>query len=236
MLAKTRGIVFHTIKYSETSVITKIYTEAFGLQSYIINGVRTKGSKNKSSHFQPFNILDLEIYRRENKNLQRIKEFKIGYVFRSIPFNVFKSSIALFLVEVLNKVIKEEESNENLFRYIEQSIMDLDESSSLESNFHLHFLIHLTSYLGFFPSGTFEDAKPYFDLKEGCFVSQEPPHFYFLKPVSSKQFSDLMAEPNVSLSLLERNDLLEKMLQYYELHLEGFKKIKSHTVLSEVLG
>ena len=126
MIHKTRGIVFHAIKYSETSIITKIYTEKFGLQSYIVRGARKPKARLKASLFQPLSLLELEVYYKQKSTLQNIKEARSAHIFTSIPFDVRKSSIVLFLSDVLTKAIKEEETNRELFHYLDSMIRQFD--------------------------------------------------------------------------------------------------------------
>jgi len=237
MLHKTKVIVLHTIKFTETSIITKIYTEVFGLQSYIVNGVRNRGSKGKASLFAPMTILDLEIYRRENKNLQRLKDFRTAYIYKTFSVDMIKSSIALFLAEVLYRTIREEEANSELYHFIEDSLVSLDEATEADSNFHLAFLIGLSRYLGFFPGSGSKNGFEYFDLKEGEFTGELPAHNHFIsQPHSSMMRGLLNGDMETRISLADRNFLLDKILLYYALHLHDFKKINSHRVLHEVLG
>ena len=236
MLHKTKGIVFHTIKFTETSVIAKIYTEAFGLQSYIVNGVRISGPRNKAALFSPANILDLEIYHRENKNLQRLKEFRPSYIFRTLSSDILKSSIALFMTEILYKSIREEEANLALFDFIERSLIALDEAPKANVNFHLSFLLELSGHLGFHPHNHAHNHCEYFDLREGKFTNELPEHGYSIAQPHVALLEKLLAgESDIRMSLFDRNLLLEKMLLYYALHLHDFKKVSSHKVLHEVL-
>ncbi len=233
MLHKTKGIVLHTIKFTDSSIITKIYTEDFGLQSYIVNGVRTANGKTKASLFSPLQILDLEIYRRENKNLQRLKEFRPAFIYKSIPFDVLKCSITLFLAEALYKSIREEETNHTLYSFIEASLLQLDEAPYADSNFHLCFLLQLAQHIGFSPSS---GSGEYFDLKEGAFTDDIPAHQYFIGLPHSDFLLKLLTEENhIAMSLAERNTLLENILLYYSLHLQDFRKLSSHHVLHDVL-
>src|SRR4051812_34859696 len=146
MLFKTGGIVLNYIKYKETSIICKIYTEAFGLQSYIINGIRNNKAKNKIALFQTLTLLDLVVYNRPNSSLNRISEIKCHYPFKSIPFDLRKTTIALFLSEILNKTLKEQAENEDLFSFLKNSIKFLDKADENFENFHLQFLIKLSGY------------------------------------------------------------------------------------------
>jgi DNA repair protein RecO (recombination protein O) len=173
MLHKTKGIVLHTIKYSETSVVAKIYTEKLGLVSYIIKGVRTAKSKSKAAMLQPLTLLEMEVSHRENKQLQYVKEFRRAYVYHSIPFDTLKSTLALFLLEVISKSIREQEQNNEMFDFIYESLCALDNSEKLNPDFHLLFLVQFTRYLGFVPHGNFSAENPFFEMTEGVFISRE---------------------------------------------------------------
>ena len=238
MLHETRGVVFKTIKYSDTSIIATIYTEKFGLQSYMVNGVRSSKAKTKMTLLQPLTMLNLIVYYRHNRNLQRIKEIGFNYVFSAIPFDIIRSSIGLFMIEVLNKAIREEEANPELFGFVFDSIQNLDTASDRINNYHLHFLIQLTKYLGFYPSEKFQSNQQYFDLRGGVFTHLMPSHPDFLDSPYSDQITALAHSPaakNVAVNHQDRKILLANLLTYYELHLENFRKINSYRILESVL-
>ena len=161
MLHKTRGIVFHSIKYGENGIIVKIFTESSGLQSYIINSVRSKKGKFKSSVFEPLSLVELVSEQKENRSLQRLKEIRTQPVFHSIPDDIVKSSILLFLNEVLYKSIQQQGHIDHpLFNFIFNSIQILDLEININPDFHLFFMVHLTKYLGFFPHGECSKESP----------------------------------------------------------------------------
>ena len=236
MIEKSRGIVFSQLKYSETSIITTIYTEKFGRLHFIVNGARNPKGKIKANIFQPLALIDFNFYYNNKKEIQRIKEIQLVLPFKSIPFNIYKCSIALFIAEILEKSIKEEESNCNLFDFIYNSVLLLDSLEDNFSNFHLNFLIQLTKQLGFYPRNNFSETDKYFNLKEGIFV----PYFFYqsycLDEEISKYFYYFIASKNYTFGLnqTKRNLILEKILTYYYLHLEGIREIKSFKVLNEV--
>jgi DNA repair protein RecO (recombination protein O) len=150
MIHKTKGIVLRSVKYGETSLIVSVYTELFGLQSYIVNGIRASSKKGvtKSNLFQPAAILDLIVYHNELKNLQRIKEFRWSYLYHHVFFDVIKNSVALFMVELLQKCLKQPEANSDLFSFAEDAFIKLDECSELVlANYPLFFF---ASYCIFF--------------------------------------------------------------------------------------
>lgn len=237
MVGKTRGIVFNAIKFTESSLIVRIYTRAFGLQSCIMKGVRKPGVKNKASFFQPLRILDLEIFRRENQNLQYLKDFGMAYIFRNLPFDAVKSSMGMFMLEILNSVIREEECNHSMYDFLEHEIISLDTSHPTDRNCHLRFLLGMSRHLGFYPSDTFAANHPFFDLKEGHFVPAAPRHRFYLDAPLSHLLRELIAGENpVDISPDQRNALLEKLLTYYRLHISEFRNIKSHKILHEVLS
>src|SRR5690349_14850910 len=149
MIFKTRGIVFRFTKFKETSIIVTIFTEAFGLQSYIVNAVRSKSAKNKIALYQPLTLLNLVVYHREHANIERIKEISCLYPYRSLTSDVKKSTLAIFLNELLNKTVKDESHIAEVFEFICNSLISLDTIPTRYENFHLIFMLKLSRYLGF---------------------------------------------------------------------------------------
>jgi len=241
MLCNTRGIVLSTVKYSETSLICKIYTEKLGIQSYIINGVRKQKSVHKAALLQSLSLLDMVVYYKPGRDLHRIKEIRVDYLFTEIPFDIRKSTIALFMAEVLQKCVREEEENEVLFQYLHSTIIDLDEREKGLAYVPLLLLLRLSLYLGFFPNMNSSVSCPYFDLREGCFVAELPNYNEFLDETDSRQLNALLNHvlddtQVLSMGSESRKDLLQGLLQYYQLHMPHFRKLNSVEVLAEVLN
>ncbi|NVO01794.1 MAG: DNA repair protein RecO [Bacteroidetes bacterium] len=241
MIYQTRGIVFSQVKYSESSLIVKIYTELFGLQTYMVRGVRKNKSKIKFGYFQPLSLVELIAYHKENASIKTLKEIKISYTFSDLPFNVLKSTIALFLSEILSKSIKEEEVNQGLFDFIENSIKFLDITDEKISDFHLLFMAQLTKFLGFFPHGIFSDEKKCFNLREGVFQSNIPDHPYFSDVDVSKNIHLMCSScyeelSNFQASNVLRKKTLQKLIEYYSLHLPSIKEINAHKILEEIFS
>jgi DNA repair protein RecO (recombination protein O) len=240
VLHKTRGIVFHQIKYSETSIIAKIYTEVHGLQSYLVKGVRQRKSSIKAAYFQPLTLLDLVVQHKEKKDLQYIKEIKPAFHFKSIQTDVIKSTVAIFINEILYKSIKEEESNQKLFDFLYHAIQILDITDTLISNFHLIFMIQFSKYLGFFPKNNYSDSNKYFNLQDGEFQSAITDSMIFMNESLSTFLNHLLAKnfeehAKININKNIREELTIKLLQYYEMHVSGFGKTKSLPILAEVL-
>lgn len=240
MLHKTRGIVFKTTNYSESSIIVQIFTEKFGLQSYMVNGAKKPKAKINSNMLQPIHLLDMVVYHKNTGNVQRIKELKNSPLLQSIPYDVIKSSVALFLNEVLYKSVKQQSADENLFGFIFSAIEWLDHQNEGVANFHLLFLIQLTRYLGFYPDRDLSGEADYFDMKNGVFCKYKPDGVLYLSPPHTNNFTLLINCSfenilQITLSNDERRHLIQKILEYYTLHIEGFGNIRSHEVLEEVL-
>jgi len=238
-LKKTRGIVLHQIKYGETSIIATIYTEEMGRQAYIIKGSRSKKSRQKANMFQALYLLDMEVYYRESRNLQGIKEVKHIIPFSDIPYNMVKSSICLFLAEVLYRTLKEEESNPTLFEFLINTIKLLDTETKGIENFHLIFLIKFSKFLGFMPSDNITDSEQIFDMLAGRFVIIRPTHQHYMDKEESLLFSKLQTSgfeqlPQIRITKEERSKMLNKLLEFYYLHNDKMGKVKSVEVLSEV--
>jgi len=241
MLHKTRGIVFKTTDYGENSIIVQVFTEKFGLQSYIVNGAKKAKAKIGRNMFQPLHLLDMVVYHKNTGNVQRIKELKNSPLLQSIPYDVIKSSIAIFLNEVLYKAVKQQTADEHLFDFVFNAIEWLDHQTEGLANFHLFFLIRLTRYLGFYPDRVPTGNADYFDLKNGVFCNYKPDTILYLSPPHTQNFTALLQSTfenilQLKLNNDERRYLIQKILDYYALHIEGFGNIRSHEILEEVLG
>ncbi len=238
MLVKTKGIVLHHVKYGDQSLILTIYTEEYGRQSYIINSTRGSKSKNRAGILQPLYLIELEVYQKKNREIQRIKELRILNPYSSIPFHIIKSSEVLFLAEILYRVLQEEEKNEELFQFLMNSLLAFDLMERGISVFHIWFLARLTSYLGILPD--LQDAKnQWFDMQKGSMVASEPFHHYYMNPGTSgllkKVFQMSIHElGEFSATLDDRNLLLLKILDYYHHHFNNLDHLKSFDVFKEV--
>jgi DNA repair protein RecO (recombination protein O) len=244
-LHKTKGIVLRTVKYGETSLIVTMFTELFGLQSYLVNGVRTSTKKGsgKANLFQPTAILDLVVYHNELKHLNRIKEFKWHFLYQHIFSDVPKNAVALFMIELLTKCLKQPEANPELFEFIEDAFIHLDESKdAVMANFPLYFALHLPVFFGFRISDEYSDRYTILDLQEGTFVSERPDHFHFLEDKQAEVTSDLLKimQPEELEQIRLNHDFRRQLLFayeiYYRLHIQEFGTMKTLPVLREVLG
>ena len=219
MLHKTRGIVFKYFKYRDTSIIVKIFTEAFGLQTYVINGVRSKSSKGKIAFYQPLTLLDMVVYYKESVEINRISEVKCASPFQSISTDIKKTAIVMFLAEVLYKTVKEEGEVTELFDFIFHSIEILDHLPAGYENFHLQFLLKLARYLGF----GVESSEHFYD----SFPEED------VDPV--KQLLMNPYEQHIKVPNSMRRILLDHIIKFYQTHIDTLKEVKSVKVLQEVL-
>ncbi|RKR81902.1 DNA replication and repair protein RecO [Mucilaginibacter gracilis] len=241
MLHKTRGIVFKTTNYGESSVIVQVYTEKFGLQSYIINGVKKPRAKISRNMLQPLYLLDMVVYHKPAGSIQRIAELKNAPPLQTIAYDLVKTSIVMFLNEVLYKAVKHQDADENLFGFVFHAIEWLDHQQQGLANFHMLFLLKLTRYMGFYPEINVDVNADFFDMKEGVFKHYKPEHTLYLSPPHTQNFNKLLQHSfenmqHLKLAKDERRYLIAKLLEYYALHIEGFGYVHSHEILEEVLG
>jgi len=245
MVHKTKGIVLRTVKYGETSIITSVYTELFGIQSYIVKGVRqsTKKSQGKANYFQPAAILDMEVYHNELKNLQFIREYQWAVLFNKIFFEVVANSVSLYVIELLLHSLKQPEANPELF-YMSENILllaDTGDDTSL-ANIPSYFTLQLASGLGFQIQGEYLPETPVLDLKDGNFVSEIPLHPYYLTGELATVTSSLLhitrqeQLSQLSLNGTIRQQLLQAYHQFMGLHIADFPEMKSLKILQEVLA
>jgi len=241
MLHKTRGIVFKATDYGESSVIVQVFTEKFGLQSYIIHGAKKPRAKIGRNMLQPLHLLDMVVYHKNTGSVQRITELKNSPLLQTIPYDVIKSCIAIFLNEVLYKAIKQQSADEKVFDFVFSAIEWLDHQTGSIANFHLLFLIRLTRHLGFYPDRFLPGSGDYFDLKNGTFSKYKPDSLLYLSPPHTQNFGLLLQTGFENIGQLkfsndERRYLARKLMDYYALHIEGFGSVRSADVLEEVLS
>lgn len=239
MLNKTRGIVLSHLKYSDSSIIAHIYTEGFGRLAIMVKGVRSKRAPGKISLFQPLFLVEMEIYHKSRRDIQTLKEIRNYKPFNSIPYDIRKSTIALFLAELLSKSLKEEEANPKLFDFLVNAIQWFDLMEEGIHNFHLCFLAELTKYLGFYPDSSNGEHTTYLDLQNGVFVEAKPLHSNHLSGDRSTNFHQLLKSTlqnfiDPGWSKASRINLLDDLIEYYRLQIDSLGPVKSIQVLKEV--
>lgn len=236
MLVKTRGIVLNFIKYRETSIIARIYTEQLGLQTYVVNSVRKKGPTMRMALFQPLSLLDMVVYPSAHGGITRISEYKSAHPFESLHYDIRKSSMAFLLAEIVSLTVKEEESNPPLFNFLYESIVALDEKETGFEDFHLVFLLQLSHYLGFGTDSASEiTTQVAFSPPPGSNASQ-PSVLHF--QMFDKMLGQLIEHPEMPLQVSGkvRKELLHILIRFYQLHVDRMGAIKSLDILSDVLA
>lgn len=245
MTHKTKGIILRTVKYGETSVITTVYTELFGIQSYIVKGVRqsTKKSSAKAIYFQPAAILDMIVYHNELKNLNFIKEYQWAHLYQNLLFDVVKNTVSMYVVEMLQHSLKQPEASPELFYLTEDTLRQLDIGNpTLTANLPLYFSLHLAAELGFRMQGEYNSTTPFLDLQEGRFVAQKPPHSFFLEKQLASATSKLLSInfyndlENIHLTRDIRKNLVIAYQNYVALHVQDFGEIKTLPVLQQIFS
>ena len=238
MILQTHAIVISAIKYGDNSLIVKMLTESSGVRSYLVKGVlSSRRGRFKAGYFQPLTLLEVVVNHRDKGGLEYLREVKLLQHYTSLQTDIKKSTVVMFLSELLNSALQEEEANPGLFSYLQASFEWLDHHEQA-ANFHIAFLINLTRYLGFYP----EDSNmglPFFDLREGefarntlneCIQGEELECFKALLGIN---FDAIDA---VKMNKMQRRSLLKSLISYFQLHLQGFREPKSLIVLNEIFN
>ncbi len=239
MMIKSSAIVLHSLRYGEADLIVTLFTKTSGLQTYMQKGVlKSKKGKIRSSLFQPLMLLEIEASHKNKGTLERIKEARVSTPYTTLHTDFVKSALVFFISDILKNSIREEETNIDLFEYLETALLWLDSHNNI-GNFHITFLIKLTQYLGFYPDISHTESE-YFNMQDGVFQSTETTiycvkgaHILRFKQFLGTTFEDSM---NIKLSKPLRSSILTMLLVYFELHLHGFKKPKSLSVLNEIFN
>ncbi|MBP6609754.1 MAG: DNA repair protein RecO [Paludibacter sp.] len=238
MLIKTKGIVLHTLRFSDTSTIVTIYTEMYGRTSFMVRGMNNKKSTTKAAFFQPLTLVDMDISFHPGKELHTIKDIRIDIPLAGISINPIKNALALFISEILYRTLRLSTPDEQLYVFLAQSIQVLDHTQELTANFHLVFLLKLTRFLGCEPHFNQQSGKC-FDLMNGEFVQMRPLHVHYITDPLTEALCQLatvdyfsMSDLNISRSV--RIDLLKTLIEYYKLHIPNFHIVNSLAVLQSV--
>ena len=237
MQVSTKAIVLSKIRYKENDLIVKCYTENFGLKSYLVrNAFSIRKGKLKAAYFQLFTVLNIEADHKVNRSLNFFKEVHVYKPFETLHTHILKSTVVLFLAEVLGVVLKEEEENTALFNFFLNALYWFD-SNEKSGYFHLIFLAKITKYLGFYPDET-NHTFPYFNLEEGRFeTTKNGP--YSIGGATLNNFKIILgikfdSVERIVLNANEKEAVLNMILVYFKLHLHGFKQPKSLPILNQV--
>lgn len=236
---KGRGIVLHTLKYGDSAMVVHLFTDVGGRRTYMVQGVRsTRGHGSKMALFQPMFPVEFEGLESPRMQMDRFREVRGGMVLQSLPFDVRKSTIALFMAEVLYRLVKESEPNEALFDFVWGSVAALDALSEGTANFHLWFLAHLSRLLGFSPGNVYTSGD-WFDIREGLYTPVRPAHASFLTQENARTLNDFLEcdvryVAEIGLNRRQRVDFLNAMLVYYGYHLDAVHAVQSVRILQEV--
>ena len=239
MLIKTRGIVLSYLKYRETSIIARVYTEQLGVQNYIVNSVRRAKPPGRIALFQPFTLLELVAYvARGSGSLTRLSEFRCAEPFQTLPYEVQKSSVVLFLSEIVSRAVREEEQNEPLFRFLHDSILAFDRQATGSENFALTFLLQLATYLGFGIGTGAELTDQVIMAGHAPLVKGATGPATLRLREFEGYFDELLRDPASSTipNGRIRHELLNVLIRYYQLHVEQLGEIRSLDILSQVLN
>lgn len=241
MLINTTGIILRSVKYSETSLILDIFTRDFGLMTFIVSGARKKNTASGAALFQISNVVEIVAYNRDTSKINRIKEVKISRVFNKLSMEIHRFSIAIFILEVLSKTLKEKEANSELFDFIENSLLYIDQCPGKTNNIHLTVLCKMSRYMGFFPENNFSAEYLFFDLREGKFIKHKPYHDDYLDENDSILMTELIStdiENSDKLQFIKtsRQRILDKLILYYKIHLTDFGRIKTLEVFKNIFS
>jgi DNA repair protein RecO (recombination protein O) len=239
-LKKTKGIVLNQFKYSETSLIVNILTKDYGKMSFIVNGVRKRKPKFPANYFQAFNILDIVYSESKKSDLHRITELSNSSSLNSIIFDIHKSSICLFLAEIINITNQSSEKDEALYNFLEKLIIYIDSSESANiSNIHLWSILRIMQFNGINPNNNHTVINKYFNPIEGQFTDSKNKNALIYSEKDSEIIHQLLQSQieessNIRISRENKTVLLNSMIQYFQIHIDGFRKSKSLDILSEV--
>lgn len=243
MILKTEGIVLRTLRYQDNNLITTLYTREYGIKSFVIKGYRTAKSRSKHSYFQPLSIIDIVFFYQENRNLHKINESRVGHLLLEAQTDPVKLSMGLTMVEIFFDTVKEEEENPELYHFLRETIITLDQADRRMIQIFIYFLLHLTRFLGFFPSDDSNGReKVRFIVKDGVFIHDDQVDDQvartLLKFLNSSP--ELLPAPDscqqITFDSQTKKHMISTLFEYYKTHIEGFKYPRTLKVFAELFG
>lgn len=243
MLISTQAIVIKTIKYGETSLIGYVFTEALGLQTLMLKGLRAaKNKRGNANMWQTGNILDIVLYHHPQKNFQLVKEFKMAVLYQHLPENIVKQCVSVFAMEVLALYLHKDDEQEDLYYFTKKFLTALDQlPTNIITNLPLYFLIHCGRVNGYLITGSYSEETNIANLREGKFSNATNIQQPYLEGSAAKGLSDLLLLQDInefitySLPKTERKLIIQALLQFMEWHIPDYKPLKSLSVVSAVL-
>ncbi|MDQ3140871.1 MAG: DNA repair protein RecO [Bacteroidota bacterium] len=230
----TKGIVFRQIRYKESSLIIHIYTEAEGLHSFIMNGVFKKGNQRNAALLQLMNFVDFISYFQETKSMHRIKEVNPEVIYTTIPFNIHRSAVGSFMLEVCRKCLKTAMPNPELYQFLKKSFVSLDTCEVLDANFPLKFLIEFSQMLGFSPLQNYSAENKLFDIRSAQFIESNQFDSIQLTEEDSQILFQLLQNNSVILKQAQRRRILDALILYYSFHMDHFGTVKSAEIFRAI--
>ena len=245
MIEKTRGIVLHTLKYGDSSLISHVYTDNFGRQSFLIKGARNKKSGTSFALFLPLNILEIEFYHKTTSSLNKTKEISISKTYLNLNSDPHKTPITLFISELLYKILKEENSNTSLFEFFCHSFDFFDRIRTNYIDFLIIFLIRLAEYEGFAPTDNFSEKNNCFNISKGIFehieiednllktevekiiLPSDAYHFFNYLRSDYDKIDDFSIDNQMKLNILN------KLIEYFKIHIHGLGQLKSTSLITD---
>jgi len=235
MLISTKAIVFKSVKFQESSLIVKLFTETHGVQTFMVKGIRSVRANGKAAMFQSGMLLDIIMYYQENKSFKTLKEYKASYVYNTAFYDIRKSSVLMFLLEVLERCIHDDNEDDQLFLFVSKALIDFDKEE-FTPDFHIYFLLEFMRHLGIFPSGQCTKGTPYFNIREGEFVSEDQNNPFIINQQDSAMFASILRGEGHLNNRNERKRVLEIIIEHFTFHVENFKGVKSLKVLESILA
>lgn len=236
------GVVLRTIKYSDNLVVVDMYTKERGRSSFLLPVSRGKRSKVRNVLFQPLSMLTFTVNLGKRGGLSRISDAQPYILYNTIPYDVIKSSVAIYIAEFLTAVLHEEGSNESLFAYLDYSLSFFDNvDDNVSADFHILFLLQLTRFLGIYPNVENSSQYSYFDLMAGTLVNEHPLHAHYLSPEDTRNFIKLLSVDfnsmhTLSMNRKARGEYLALIQNYYSLHIPDFPSLRSAEIFKELFN
>ena len=236
MHIRSRAIVLNKTKFSESSVIARVFTREAGVQSFILKGAFSKKNKGKLALLENLTMVEIT-FDDHHEGIKYLGEISLYHPYSLIPFDMVRRTLFIFYNEILYKVLKDFSADTELFDFIEQSLLELDGETARLTDIHLRFMVDFSKILGFSPKDNFSEQNCHFFIEESAFIHDYFDYPDYLSKEASAYLADLMHETVPQLPPKKiRNELLYGLIRYFEKHNEQIHHIESVPILASLLA
>ena len=146
MIVKNQAIVIKSFSYGDTSLISRLILNDGNKISLLIKGAKSIKS-NKNALFQPLNLIDIDYYHKDNRDIQIYKEATLinGFIGIRKSFDCIKYSLCM--IDVIDKTLAKHNNEDVIFNLLHDCLLKMNNNN--KKIVFIYFLLIYSYYSGY---------------------------------------------------------------------------------------